>query len=96
MKPGLFFLKAYEYCVKLLPLEDVRLKNCQFVKFEIRSTSSLDYVQRTICPHNWYWGYWKSCIVGSTEGGISGIPNFGKEDIPKTYNGEGLTTYQSF
>ena len=42
------FLKAYEYCVKCLPLEDALLKNCQFVNFEPRSTSYFGSVQRTI------------------------------------------------
>ena len=47
-KARAFFLKVYQYCVKLLPLEDLLLKNSQFVKSELRSTPSFDSVQCTI------------------------------------------------
>ena len=43
-----FFSRAYEYCVKWLPLEDPLLKHCQFLDFEKRSNSSFDCVLRTI------------------------------------------------
>ena len=42
-----FFSKAYQYCVKRLPLEDSLLQNCKFVDFDLRSISSFDSIQRT-------------------------------------------------
>ena len=48
MEPEHFFSKAYQYCVKWLPLEDSPLQNCKFVDFDLRSTSSFFSVQRTV------------------------------------------------
>ena len=47
-----FFSKAYQYCVRWLPLEDSLLQNCKFVDFDLRSTSLFDSVQRTVESFN--------------------------------------------
>ena len=43
-----FFVKAYEYCVQWLPLDDLFMKHCIFVDFKRRSEVSFAHIEQTI------------------------------------------------
>ncbi|CAB4009886.1 ATP-dependent DNA helicase [Paramuricea clavata] len=43
-----FFVKAYEYCVQWLPLDDLFMKHCIFVDFKRRTEVSFAHIEQTI------------------------------------------------
>ena len=43
-----FFVKAYEYCVQWLPLDDLFMKHCIFFDFKRRTEVSFAHIEQTI------------------------------------------------
>ena len=43
-----FFVKAYEYCVQWIPLDDIFMKNCIFVDFERRTDVTFAHIEQTV------------------------------------------------
>ena len=43
-----FFIKAYEYCVQWLPLDDIFMTHCIFVDFKRRAEVSFAHIEQTV------------------------------------------------